>query len=416
MRSFFKRPSWASRGTEGSTPDFYRRSEQTYGDIIAATKEERERAAINTAGDDPEENNKANKHRRMSNQECVKDKKSPDIVNGEQNQDSGAIDDLTSSAAASPENSPSDVPERPREQSISRHSSSKSELRGGSTDADNGLLVCGHEESSPIIQPAYEENQSHGQSTIRSHKERENASVISGNSDPEDPPLNGTRETKGEQTKHDTNAQEDAVVQILITSEIENTKPLIVHRKISQSLKEVRLAWCRRQGFTEGMQSYVFLIWKGRRLFDVTTCKSLGVNLVDKSAESFAHGSFDDEKTKRIHMEAVTEDVLASKRRQKQSHVSASEDQTSSGPPEERDKKEESLIKVILKCPGLVDYKVKVNQETEVSRILTGYIKAQRIPTEKEVYLVFDGERLGPDSRLSDHDIADFDLVDVLVK
>lgn len=415
MRSFFKRPSWASRGTEDSTPDFYRRSEQTYSDIIAATKEERERAAINTAGDDPEENSKANKHRRMSNQVCVKDKKSPDIVNGEQNQDSGAVDDLTSSAAASPENSPRDVPQRTREQSISRQSSSKSELRGGSTDADDGLLVCGRE-SSPIIQPAYEENQSHGQSTIRSHEECDNASVISGNSDPEDPLLNGTRETKGERTKHDTNAQEDAVVQILITSEIENTKPLIVHRKISQSLKEVRLAWCRRQGFTEGMQSSVFLIWKGRRLFDVTTCKSLGVNLVDKSAESFAHSSFDDEKTKRIHMEAVTEDVLASKRRQKQSHVSASEDQTSSGPPDERDKKEESLIKVILKCPGLVDYKVKVNQETEVSRILAGYIKAQRIPTEKEVYLIFDGERLGPDSRLSDHDITDLDLVDVLVK
>lgn len=415
MRSFFKRPSWASRGTEDSTPDFYRRSEQTYSDIIAATKEERERAAINTAGDDPEENSKANKHRRMSNQVCVKDKKSPDIVNGEQNQDSGAVDDLTSSAAASPENSPSDVPQRTREQSISRQSSFKSEFRGGSTDAGKGLLVCGRE-SSPITQPAYEENQSHGQSTIRSHEECDNASVISGNSDPEDPLLNGTRETKGERTKHDTNAQEDAVVQILITSEIENTKPLIVHRKISQSLKEVRLAWCRRQGFTEGMQSSVFLIWKGRRLFDVTTCKSLGVNLVDKSADSFAHSSFDDEKTKRIHMEAVTEDVLASKRRQKHSHVSAPEDQTSSGPPDERDKKEESLIKVILKCPGLVDYKVKVNQETEVSRILAGYIKAQRIPTEKEVYLIFDGERLGPDSRLSDHDITDLDLVDVLVK
>lgn len=415
MRSFFKRPSWASRGTEDSNPDFYRRSEQTYGDIIAATKEERERAAINTAGDDPEENSKANKHRRISNQVCVKDKKSPDIVNGEQNQDSGAVDDLTSSAAASPESSPSGVPQRTREQSISRQSSSKSELRGGSTDADNGHLIRGRE-SSPVIQPAYEENQSHGQSTIRPHKERENASVISGNSDPEDPLSNGIRETKGEPTKHDTNAQEDAVVQILITSEIEKTKPLIVHRKVSQSLKEVRLAWCRRQGFTEGMQSSVFLVWKGRRLFDVTTCKSLGVNLVDKSAESFAHSSFDDKKTKRIHMEAVTEDVLASKRRQKQSHVSVSEDQTGSGPSDESDKKEEPLIKVILKCPGLVDYKIKVNQETEVSRILAAYIKAQRIPTEKEVYLIFDGERLDPDSRLSDHDIADLDLLDVLVK
>ena len=415
MRSFFKRPSWASRGTEDSNPNFYRRSEQTYGDIIAATKEERERAVINTAGDYPEENSRANKHRRVSNQECFKDKNSPDVVDEEENQGSGAVGDLTSSAAAGPESSPSYVPRRTREQSISCQASSKSEICEESTDTDNGRLVCSRGSSSPI-QSAYEESNTYGQSTSQSHKECENASVMPGNSDPEDPILNEIQETKGESTKHDTNAQEDAVVQILITSEIENTKPLIVHRKVSQSLKVVRIAWCKRQDFTEGMQSSVFLIWKGRRLFDVTTCKSLGINFVDKPVESFTHCSFDDEKTIRIHMEAVTEDVLASRRRQRQSHVSMSGDQTGSGAPDEKNKKEDSPVKVILKCPGLVDFKIKVSQETEVSRILETYIKAQHIPTEKEVYLIFDGERLDPDSRLSDNDIADLDLVDVLVK
>lgn len=415
MRSFFKRPSWASRSTEDSTSDFYRRSEQTYGDIIAATKEEREREATNSAGDYPEENNRANKHRRVSNQAYVKDKKSPDFVNGGQNEGSGAVDDLKSSTVTSPEGRTSDARVATREHSISRQSSSKSDTRGESNDADDVRFVCDRG-SSPLYEPSYEKGKFYDQSASQSHEERENASVVSGNSNPEEPSSNETRETKGESTKNDTNTQEDDVVQILITSEIENTKPLIVHRKVSQSLKEVRLAWCKRQGFTEGMQSTVFLIWKGRRLFDVTTCRTLGVKPMENSSDSFTRSSFDDQKTKRIHMEAVTEDVLASRRQQKQPHVPVSESQTDSGSSDEGDRKENSLIKVILKCPGLVDYGIKVTQETEVSYILTTYRKAQHIPTEKEVCLIFDGERLEPDSRLSDYEIADLDLVDVLVK
>lgn len=137
---------------------------------------------------------------------------------------------------------------------------------------------------------------------------------------------------------------------------------------------------------------------------------------MDKSSNSLTRNSFDGEKINRIHMEAVTNDILASRQQQKQSHGSVFENQTDPEPPEEEDKKDDSLIRVVLKCPGLVDYRVKISQETEVSRILAIYINAQNIPAEKKVYLIFDGERLDPDSRLSDHDIADLDLVDVLVK
>jgi hypothetical protein len=37
--SFFKKPSWAIKNTEETGTDFYRRSEQTYSDIIAANRE-----------------------------------------------------------------------------------------------------------------------------------------------------------------------------------------------------------------------------------------------------------------------------------------------------------------------------------------------------------------------------------------
>ena len=74
------------------------------------------------------------------------------------------------------------------------------------------------------------------------------------------------------------------------------------------------------------------------------------------------------------------------------------------------------LIKIILKCPGLVDYGIRVSQETQVSHVLATFKNAQRVSAEKEVYLLFDGERLDAGSRLVDYDIADLDLVDVIVK
>ncbi|THC90923.1 hypothetical protein EYZ11_009611 [Aspergillus tanneri] len=45
MRTFFNRPPWANRGEKDPPSDFYRRAGQTYGDIVAANKEARERTA-----------------------------------------------------------------------------------------------------------------------------------------------------------------------------------------------------------------------------------------------------------------------------------------------------------------------------------------------------------------------------------
>ena len=404
MRSFFKRPSWASRDTEDSASDFYRRSEQTYGDIIAATKEARERSATNTASDHSVENSKTTKCRRISDQVCVKDDTSSDI----KIQDPGVIDDQTS-PLLNPENGPRDVPRGLRGHNSQRFPF-RTELLVTSNDAAHDR------EPSPHGQSAHWGHQTHGRSPTRSHEGYEKTSAVADDDpDSDDISLNGGGQKIEGGASHHTDAQEDMVVQILITSEIENTKPLIVHRKISQSLREVRLAWCKRQGFSEGMQASVFLIWKGRRLFDVTTCKSLGVNTGNNSARSPIHSPLDDGQTNRVHMEAVTEDLLSLKRRQQeQSHSAEYQNDTESS--DVRPKQQDVLIKIILKCPGLVDYGIKVSQETPVSHVLATFKNAQRISADKEVYLLFDGERLDPGSRLVDYDIADLDLVDVIVK
>ncbi|OGM40871.1 hypothetical protein ABOM_010734 [Aspergillus bombycis] len=217
--------------------------------------------------------------------------------------------------------------------------------------------------------------------------------------------------------QHPDSMDYDTVVQILITSEIESTKPLIVHRKMSQSLRDVRLAWCNRQSIPKEMQSSILLTWKGRRLFDVTTCRSLGIGVPKGFADSSVHGDHIQHGSKediRIHMEAVIEDNVMTMDDWKASHKSYS---ASSQESTAVDSSSGLLsTRVVLKCPRAGDLELNVSPRMQVSRLVTIFRDAKSLPENQEVYLVFDGDRLDPSSRLLMYDMADGDLVDVVIK
>lgn len=58
----------------------------------------------------------------------------------------------------------------------------------------------------------------------------------------------------------------DPPIQLFITSRIPNTADMIVYRKLSQNIADVRKAWCKRQGFTEERIRDVFFIHRMRKL------------------------------------------------------------------------------------------------------------------------------------------------------
>lgn len=392
MKSFFRRPSWASRGNEDATPDFYRRSGQTYADIIAATKEERERSATDPSSDNSEDDGPA-KCGRSPNKACVRDDTPLCTVTGKQDEAFRVSGENHSSPINAGSHS---IFQQGREHSS--HLASGIAFADMNNTSHHYNTLARDSEPTPDIQSAdWLREPSHSNSIS------DDESVSEG--------LDNSQKSECETSGNDKPAH-NTVVQILITSEIENTKALIVHRKMSQSLREVRLAWCKRQGFTEEMQSSVFLTWKDRRLFDVTTCKSLGFNITD------VRSSMADEGTMRVHMEAVTEDLFTSKRRRQQLSrmLPTSESQFDQQFADMENKEQDVLIKVVLKCPGLVDYETRVSKKTQISQIIASFKEAQHVPTEKQVYLLFDGDRLDPDSCLVDYDIADLDLVDVILR
>lgn len=204
---------------------------------------------------------------------------------------------------------------------------------------------------------------------------------------------------------------EDVTVQILITSPIEGTKPLIVHRKMSQSLRDVRLAWCNRQNLSTTLQASIYLTWKGRRLFDVTTCRSLGIDTSETPTgiEDIDKYSQMDGKPMRIHMEAVT-DKLVAPDTQRLSLVPGSQSNLNEGSDQRH------LVRLVLKCPGFDKFETSVDSNGPVSQVIAAFRRAKSIPSEREIHLVFDGDRLSPSASFTDYDITDDDLVDVLIK
>ena len=153
------------------------------------------------------------------------------------------------------------------------------------------------------------------------------------------------------------NLPSDPVLQIFITSDIPNTIPLIVSRRSSQRLKDVRLAWLERQDLSTDVADTIFLTWRGKRVFDVTTCKSLGITVDAIGRTSSKEGSWEQEQEK-IHMEAMTTKMLEDYKASKRNGGGQNEDAPHEAIVVGQD--HEAQMRIILKAKGLDDFKLQV--------------------------------------------------------
>ncbi|KAJ9218926.1 hypothetical protein DTO169C6_8727 [Paecilomyces variotii] len=436
MSSFFNKPSWASTQDDGSTANFYQRSQHIYADIVAATQRSRSKETDSTdAIADIEDGGAAKKPRISHSNEDVP---ASEISDGDRHSSpevASNSDVVESARDSSPTNLNSDVLESVQVPESDRSSEVKAanivnNLGSGlntpvsvSPAAENGSELNDRTEARTLEKSEArrapdrslsERVQSHCSDPILSRKDTEGSPVQ---------PLglvHGTRdESRATAGASPGERDEDPIIQILITSNIENTMPLIVRRKMSQRLRDVRLAWCKRQGFDKDMTASVFLTWKGRRLFDVTTCKSLGIGRQNRAS---SQGLWDvselgdKEESMQIHVEAVTDLPVAPSRQQIPSDSTNEPISKVGVVSDDRQESTGGLIRIILKSPGYGELRAKVTPNTRISNIIASFRDSQHISAEKQIYLLFDGERLSTDSCVSDYDIADLDMVDVQVK
>jgi hypothetical protein len=208
----------------------------------------------------------------------------------------------------------------------------------------------------------------------------------------------------------------DPAINIFITSRLQDSKPLMIKRKLSGRLREVRLAWCARQSvdgepWPEDVKDSIFLSWKGKKLFDVTACSSLGIKVGPEGDLRGTGEGFTDDGG--IHMEAWTQglwdDCLA---------LAEIEGEASEVEEVEEVEIEPVRIKLTLKAnvKDLKDYKIAVKPTTTIQKLTDLYRDQKKIPRDKRVILDFDGEHLDPEMTVVEAELSDMDTIDVYIR
>jgi len=356
-RSLFNKPAWSRTQPIGDAVDIFRRSDQIYADIVAEEEKKRNRRLARKerkwATQNPDVAERAGKRRRISDySEDEGDRSSSDT--------GGEIDrplELTKKSAlilpephatrtsaekANRDGSPNSLLKRYESTVTAAHNAQDPKALAQTVidlDDDEEDHGGGRADDLPLVPPqAVYEKPNEAEEFLPSDEEefpelarqaREKARLkrMEKEMDVSAVPESQSTTTSNQMFEaSETSRQEtllpppplDPIVDILITSRLPNTKPLIVSRKLTQRLKDVRVAWCQRQGFSAEISAGVFLTWRGKRMFDVTTCRSLGIG-VDTDGNVALRGERDvlGEGNRQIHMEAMTEEIMDEYKKEK---------------------------------------------------------------------------------------------------
>ena len=162
----------------------------------------------------------------------------------------------------------------------------------------------------------------------------------------------------------------DPAIKLFVSSPIPNTRPIVIVRRMSQRLQEVRVGWCKKMEFPDEFTGRVFLIHRMRRFYDMTTVKSLGLN-VEFDGQVTLKGAEGKEGVDQLHLEAVTQEIFDKLRADQakealkrsgqlalDAQAGAEEGIAAGAAAQKQD--DETLIRLVLKAKNKADFKLKV--------------------------------------------------------
>jgi Ubiquitin-2 like Rad60 SUMO-like len=454
-KSFFKRPAWGTSAPPADAGDFFRHSDKVYDRILEEKERRKQRHAQRKeakAKAEVVEDGREKKRRRIS----IEDE---DDEDGQTESDAGSH----GSSRSNPVNgrsSTNGVTFPPKSQTARAPPSSPSKTKSqaqptpaSSTniielDSDNdGPEVppnAGQEQSQKRVSDeelSEEEDDEYVQKLKREAREKAQLAQLGvdrgfnrrENLPPRNTPQPRPSHDRDRSTPDATRAaptpspkKEETIVQILISTRIPNSKPLLVNRKVSQPLQQVRQVWCSRQNFDEETAAKVMFTWRGNRLYDTTTSIHLLETL--KSEHSRKMGALEEDDNEdpsygRIEVEAITKDMYEQRLLQKhRDEADAGADDPSNSFAQDRQSVESSSTpkekeyQIVMNSPGMEAMHLKVRPSTLIAKMMAAYKKLRNVDPGKTCWLVFDGDRLEPESTIGDTEIEDGDAIEVHVR
>ena len=403
-RLLFNKPSWSKPQALSNGANLFHRSNQTYVDSAAEVERERKRKLARKERERVRRENseeRSGKRRRISSDEdenngSSSDEKSSRVEEHKVAPTPSKKDIVSIPTPVSPQRtrvSPKTLLERYEAAVDAKVLDIEKKLKAKSSDiinieddeSDLELQVDKDDDDLAMVnpprpsglddQPPSDEEfpELARQARDKARRKRLEADIVSTTPDPS-PSASSNSQLQRSQSLHQPTPPppaSDPVLQILITSTIPNTEPLIVNRKLSQRLKEVRITWVTRQQFTSDFAESVFLTWRGRRLFDVASCKSLGIT-VDSHGNIRTRGDSLEDLDGKIHMEAMTAEIFEAYKKARRNEVAEGTEAPAEEPVVEEQKKEPQ-IRIILKARGFADVKIIVKPVSHAPTLLAAY-------------------------------------------
>ena len=390
-RPLFNKPAWSKPQATLSTDDLFDRSRITYANIAAEEESKRKREAAkkqqqrarsgDTAepevkrrrlsveeesedesedsddGAGPTSTEKHEPARKEENEDLVESHQQAEVVRSPESFTKRYEDTIAAAKIIAQRPVPSNV--------IDLEDEDPKDAEAGSDDEEVKITVVSRPKS-PIYDDFQASDEEFPQLARKAREKARRKRLEADSAASSKPDLGPVTASNGSQDVYEPPRQPSApplepVVSILITSRIPNTNPLIVNRRLGQRLKDVRAVWCQRQDLTPEAAQKVILTWRGKRLFDVTSCRSLGIG-VDADGNIVMKGEKDvfGEENRQIQMEAMTLDTLEEQKRAKERLERNEEAQDAPEEPLVEQPKVESQIRIILKAKEYEDFKLLV--------------------------------------------------------
>lgn len=220
---------------------------------------------------------------------------------------------------------------------------------------------------------------------------------------------------------------EDPVVHIRITTIIPGCDELFIQRRASQPLDIVLETFVKRHELRPELARKVFFTWNGTRLFKSTTMRSILAMIKNK------HGTKQDGTDLaegKIEIEAVTDEIFEHRKKQKERERKRLEngesyDDVSANAADQNATGVEAHAEQGPKAPGIVlqlrsneetslpSMHLRVRSDTTVIKIIRGYKRKNKIDMSRDIYLVFEGDRLEDEQTAEEIGFEDMDTIDI---
>ncbi|KAJ4385537.1 hypothetical protein N0V93_009966 [Gnomoniopsis smithogilvyi] len=198
------------------------------------------------------------------------------------------------------------------------------------------------------------------------------------------------------------------------------------HRKINQDMAPVRNAfvqWLRNKEVpvSDEMSQAIFLTWKGRRIYNSVSGLSLGWqpqgnNKPHERESGFTRDGVLLEAWTEEDFERYTADVDRQRLINRGELVEEGDGVELNDDTEDQAEPEVAKVRLFLKEKDTEAVRLTTFLDTQVRILIGAYRKQKKVPTHKEIRLLYEGDWLDPEMTVEQADIDDMCTVEVYLK